>query len=238
MSRKQRQHAQHARQATAFARAKAALAAGAVHPTVNTVPLKKGLLVCLILFALICVGLNWHLGAQIHARLVKGGFVPFPGPADGDSPLFWVDKPGHLLRIVTVPHSLIAVAVLVIGFASFFALVGWLLRESVVPYLVVVLGCIFCVLVSGAFIARVQFPLDFSINEDTGVATAYMRTVKLSDIAGVTIDERSEGRGSPVYWLVAQLKSGGTADLTVFNTRAAALAVLARVLPAIASGQP
>jgi hypothetical protein len=237
LSRKQRQHAQHTRQAAAFAKAQADMAAAPAHERFNTMPLKKGLLGCLILLAFICVGLNWHLDAQIQALLVKGGFVPFPGPADGDSPLYWVDKPGHLLRIVTVPNSEIGAACILLGFASFMALLGWWQRETFLPYLVVILGSGFCILVSGAFFARVQSPLDFSINEDAGVAASYTPIASLSDIAGVTIDERTGARSSPSYWLVAHLKSGGTADLTVFDTRVAAAAVLARVLPAIASAQ-
>jgi hypothetical protein len=206
-------------------------------PAYNTMPLKKWLIGLLVFITFLCAGLHWHLDSQIRGLVVKGGFVPFPGPADGDLPLYWINQPGHLLRVVGVSNSDAGATLILCGFGLFFAALGWLLRESVMPYLIVPLGTVFCLLMSGALFATVQFPLDFSINQDRGMAISRSPIAKLSDIASVTIEERTGARGAPSYWLVAHLKSGGTTDLTVFETRPAATAVLERVSTAIESAQ-
>ncbi|MHB1301952.1 MAG: hypothetical protein ACYCZB_00550 [Acidiphilium sp.] len=200
--------------------------------------MKKGLLGFLIFMGFLCAALHWHVDMQIRHLLVRDGFTPFPGPLDGDMPLYWINRPGHLLRIVGVTDSDLGDTILLVGPALFFAMLGWCRREGIMPYLIVPLGVGICILISGAFFAPIQFPLDFSIDQDRGVAISGSRLAELSDIASITIAERTGARSGPGYWLVAHLKTGGAIDLTVFETRAAAAAVLERVSTAMPRSHP
>jgi hypothetical protein len=196
-------------------------------------PLKMGLVLLLVVSGFVCAFLHGYLDTGIRDLALKEGFTLFPGPMDGDTPIYWINQPGHLLRIVEYTDTDIGDAIFSIGATLFLAFLAWLFRESIVPFIIVPLGIGFNILVTGAFSAPAQFPLDFSVDQDRGMFVAGTTAVNLCIIEKVIIDERTGGRGGPSYWLVAQLKSGGTADLSVFDTDEAAIAVSSQVSAAL-----
>jgi len=199
----------------------------------DTLPLKAALLGLIVVMAVVCAAVHWHTNAQIHQMLATDGFTPFPGGPNGAMPLYWINHPGHLLRIAGVADPGIGVTVVLILPGLFFAVLGWGLRQTPMPYIIAPVAIAFSILLSGAFFEHVEFPTDISVNQDTGLASSQHPVASLSDITGITIQQRHGVRGSLNYALVAHLKSGHTADLTVLQTQDAAEAVLQPVSAAI-----
>jgi hypothetical protein len=211
---------------------------GATRP-LNLMPLKLVLLGLLVAFGLLCAGLHTLRAVHIQALAAADGLTPFPSPSTTDMTLYWINRPGHLLRIVAVPGLDIGLGVLSVGFTLFLALIAWVLRETVVPFIVVGVGVGYNVLATGAFIGHVAFPIDIAVDQDAGTLVAGRPIAKLCDIGAITIEARAGearagARSGAAYWLVGHLRSGGTVDLAPMQTRLAAEAVDREVAAALA----
>ena len=196
--------------------------------------LKLAAIILLIIVGAVCVALHLRLDAQLRDMATREGFTPFYIRFDNDMPLYWINRPHHLLRIISFDDSDLGATILTVAATLFFAFLGWMLRGSFMPFVIVPLAIGFNILATGAFFARVQFPVDFSLDQDRGMFLSEAVPIAAAcDARKVTVENRTGAHGGPHYWLVATLKSGGSADLEVFATDTAAQAVAREVSTAL-----
>jgi hypothetical protein len=191
--------------------------------------LKIWLLRFVIVFALACA-----VGAYFRAQgmldmLQNAGYVPWPAGPDEDIAYVWRLVPGRYFDLIGADEPDAATGILVVGFALWMALVGYLLRRTPVPYIVSVGSLCVSFLCTGGFGGRRPIPSGFVVDAEKKIFVNDGAVPETLCGARFAEDVRNAARGGPDYWAVAHFPDGRSEDLMVFDTEPSAVYLLGQI---------
>jgi len=180
--------------------------------------LKLALLAAILLFAAACSYVSYNNAQWMIDAIQQHGFSPWPGGADQDTVFFWQQIPGRSFDLIEADQPGIGIGVIIVGFAVWMALIGYLTRSTAMPYIVCAGSFCMSLLCTGGLRAHGQVPNGFIVDVAARKIIDYGAVTPLCTVKQFALDIRGAARGGPDYWVVAHLDDGTLKDMYVFNT--------------------
>jgi hypothetical protein len=191
----------------------------------------KLLLLGIALVVAVAGAVHSYVRAQgMEAAIQAAGYVPWPAGPDDDLDYFWKVVPGQYFDLVGADQPDVGGGVMVVGFALWMGLLGFLTRGTLIPYIVSVASLVFSILCTGGFSGN--GPVGPGLVFDAGrkvLVNIYGKTEPLCSVAKFSEEVRNAAKGGPSYWVVAHFKDGRAEDLTVFDTESLAVYLLGQI---------
>jgi hypothetical protein len=194
------------------------------------VKLKLLLLIIAVVVAVAGAVQSYERAKGMEAAIQAAGYVAWPAGPDQDVDYFWKYVPGRYFDLVGGNQPDVGGGVLVVGFALWMGLLGFLTRSTAIPYVVSVASLAFSLLCTGGFSGN--GPVGPGLVFDAGrkvLVNIYGKTEPLCSVEKFSEEVRNAAKGGPSYWVVAHFNDGRAEDLTVFDTESLAVYLLGQI---------
>ncbi len=184
----------------------------------------------ILLFALLCAYVSYSNAEWMVNAIQQRGFSPWPGGADEDVLYFWQQYPGRSFDLLGADQPGIGTGVIIVGFAAWMALLGYLTRITPIPYMTCVASFCMSLLCTGGLRGHGQVPNGFIVDAAARTITGNDGAVTpICDVKQFTLDVSGAVRGGPSYWIVGHFNGQKSEEFFVFDTEPPADYLLAQI---------